>query len=176
MHRYLQRAWERIDETVGSMSAMDLSADRPGKWTAAEILEHLTLAFTGTRIGLEKALASGELRARTPVLRQRLARTAVTDFGYFPPVKAPEPTVPRGSIPAGAAVAAAKDALRALDGTLSQVAGRFGSRARVSNHPYFGGLTVDQWRKFHWRHTHHHMKQISNARRRQRGPSGSPGV
>ena len=176
MHRHLQRAWERIDETVGSMSAVDLSSDRPGKWSAAEILEHLTLAFTGTRIGLEKALASGELRARAPVLRQRLARTAVTAFGYFPRVKAPAPTMPRGSIPPGVAVAAAKDALRALDGTLSQVAGRFGSRARVSNHPYFGGLTVDQWRKFHWRHTHHHMKQIANARGRQPRPSGSPGV
>jgi hypothetical protein len=160
MHWYLQRAWERINETAGPMSPVDLAADRPGKWSAAEILEHLTLAFTGTRISLEKALASGELRARAPVLRQRLARTAVTDFGYFPRVQAPERTTPRGSIPPEAAVAAAKEALRALDGTLSRVADRFGSRALVSNHPFFGGLTVDQWRKFHWRHTHHHMKQI----------------
>ena len=38
---------------------------------------------------------------------------------------------------------------------------RFGDRTPLLNHPYFAGMSVRQWRKFHWRHTVHHMKQVS---------------
>jgi hypothetical protein len=104
------------------------------------------------------------LRARPPVLQQRFWRFVVVDLGYFPRVEAPEKTRPSGSIPAERGVEAVRHALARLDITLTRVADRFGADVAVANHPYLGGLSVQQWRKFHWRHTVHHVRQV-RARR-----------
>jgi hypothetical protein len=61
-------------------------------------------------------------------------------------------------------VAEARLALVAMDEALSRAAQRFGVEARVLDHPYFGGMTVPQWRKFHWRHTLHHLRQLEARR------------
>jgi hypothetical protein len=162
MDPYLMAARQEIDAAVGALP-LETIARRPpdpGRWSVAQILEHLTLAFTANTVAFEKALASGELRARRGVLKQRLGRAMVVDLGYFPRVRAPEMTTPSGSIPVERSVAAIRDALEKLDGVLSQVAARFGDDVLVANHPYFAGMTVRQWRKFHWRHTVHHMRQV----------------
>jgi len=163
----LAAARDEIHQAVGGLSldALSRPGATPGSWTIAQILEHLTLAFTANAAAFEKALASGEARARPAGLKQRLGRLLVVDLGYFPKAKAPEMTVPTGSIPVEASVATLHAALERLDGILDQVAARFGLAALVANHPYFGGMTVPQWRKFHWRHCVHHMRQV-----RQRGP------
>ena len=162
MDHYLAGALNAIDEAVRDVPVETLGRRRadPARWSIAQVLEHLTLAFRVNRTALEKALASGELRARRPLLKQRMLRVLVVDLGYFPRAKAPEVTRPSGSIPVEESVPAIRTALELLDGTLEQVAIRFGSGTLAANHPYFGGLSVAQWRKFHWRHTLHHMKQV----------------
>ena len=162
MDRYLRLALDEITGTVGNAPPAQLRRALPGKWSGAEILEHLTLAFTGTRLGLERALTSDAPHARRPRLWQHLVRTLVVDFGYFPRVKTPEKTTPRGTVPPERAFDAIRDALTAMDEALDRGAARFGD-ARVTNHPYFDGMTVAEWRKFHWRHTRHHMKQLRAA-------------
>jgi hypothetical protein len=166
MDHYLAGALAAIDDTVGDLP-VEVIARRPtdpARWSIAQILEHLTLAFRANRAVFEKALASGELRARRPTLKQRTLRVLVVDVGHFPRATAPEMTRPSGSIPVEESVTAIRSALEALDTTLTQVESRFGSTALAANHPYFGGLSVAQWRKFHWRHTRHHMKQVSRLR------------
>ena len=158
------RARAEIDRAVEGIGAETLRRAAGNAWSIAQILEHLTLAFTVSARSLEKALASGELRARRPLLKQRLARILVVEFGYFPRVAAPEATVPTGSIAPECAVSAIRRAIDQLDVTLTRAAQRFGERALVANHPYFAGLTVQQWRKFHWRHTRHHMRQVRQRR------------
>jgi len=167
MDHYLAAALEAIDETVGGLPVESIArrpAD-PARWSIAQILEHLTLAFRANRAAFEKALASGELRARPPLLKQRVLRLLVVDLGYFPRAEAPELTRPSGSIRVEESVPAIRAALESLDATLTQVASRFGSEALAANHPYFGGMSVAQWRKFHWRHTLHHMKQVEHRLR-----------
>lgn len=163
MDPYLGRALDAIDATVGGLTVERIARREPGggRWSIAEILEHLTLAFRANTAAFEKALASGHLRARPPALRQRLLRMLVVDAGYFPRARAPEMTRPSGSLAAGESVRAIRAALETLDATLAQVATRFGADALAANHPYFGGMSVQQWRKFHWRHTVHHMKQVT---------------
>ncbi len=65
----LQRLQDDIAAMTQGMSA-EMLAQRPssGKWSAAEILEHLYLTYTGTIRGLEKCLAAGKPLARTPTL------------------------------------------------------------------------------------------------------------
>jgi hypothetical protein len=160
MNAHLLAARQAIDDAAGRLSGETLARKRNGRWSIAEILEHLTLAFTANAAVLEKALASGELRARQPTLKQTIGRIVVVDVGYFPRVEAPSMTRPIGTVPSDRAVSAIRDALDALDATLARVGDQFGLDVRVSNHPYLGGLTVRQWQKFHWRHTRHHMKQV----------------
>jgi hypothetical protein len=167
MNAYLQSAREAIEGAVGRLTVEALQHRTEGRWSIAEILEHLTLAFNANAAALQKALASGELRARQPTLKQTLGRILVVDVGYFPRVEAPSMTRPNGTIPAERALSAIGEAVDALDGTLAQVGEKFGADVLVSNHPYFAGMTVRQWQKFHWRHTRHHVKQVrkrSNAR------------
>lgn len=160
MDGYLERALDEIDRTVSPLDAAALDRRADGRWSACDTVEHLTLAFKANAAAFEKALASGVLKARRPRLSQRIGRVIVLDFGYFPRVEAPESTRPRGSITPGGSLAAIRDALSMLDATMTRVVERFGAGALAANHPFFAGLTVPQWRKFHWRHTVHHMRQV----------------
>jgi hypothetical protein len=47
-----------------------------------------------------------------------------------------------------------------LDVVLAEAAARFGEDAPLFDHPYFAGMSAAQWRRFHWRHTLHHVRQI----------------
>ena len=160
MNAYLQSARAAIEEGTGRLSIETLQREVEGRWSIAEILEHLTLAFNANAAALGKALASGELRARQPTFKQALGRILVVDIGYFPRVEAPATSKPHGTIPAGQMLSTIHRSLEFLDETLARPADKFGVDALVSNHPYFAGLNVAQWRKFHWRHTRHHMKQV----------------
>jgi hypothetical protein len=160
MHHHLQAALDAVESAAGSLPTAVISRPVPGRWCVGEILEHLTLAFTANAAVFEKALASDTLKVRQPNLRQRVGRVVVIGFGYFPRVETPESTRPRGSIAAGRSVESVREALMKLDDVMNRVVVRFGEDVPAANHPYFMGLTVRQWRKFHWRHTVHHMRQV----------------
>ncbi len=159
-HPHLRAAREAIDRAAGALSADVIGRPVEGRWSIAEILEHLTLAFRANDAALRQTLESGESRARAPTLRQHLARLLVVEAGYFPIVEAPRMTRPTRSIPAERAVAEIREALDVLDATLTSVERKYGADVAVSNHPYFSGLSVPHWRTFHWRHTLHHMAQV----------------
>ena len=52
-----------------------------------------------------------------------------------------------------------------MDKLIAQCEAQYGARNKVLDHPILGPLTARQWRKFHWVHGRHHMKQISRLRR-----------
>ena len=160
MDAFLAKALGEIDRSAGHLEPGAIARPADGRWSIADIMEHLTLAFRLNRAALEKTLATGEPRARRPGLVQWIGRVIVINIGHFPRAEAPEKTWPQQSIAPERSVAALREALVALDGTLTRVSDRFGEHLMVANHPYFAGLTVGQWRKFHWRHTVHHMRQV----------------
>lgn len=120
MNRYLHSARQAINDAAGQLTTGVLARKVDGRWSIAEILEHLTLALTANAAALEKPLASGELRVRTPVLKQRLGRFVVIHLGYFPRVEAPSMTRPSGTIPPERSLAAIRDALDNADATLAR--------------------------------------------------------
>ena len=160
MDTRLRTALQAIDDTAGPLTPEIIGRPRDGRWSIGEILEHLTLAFTANADALEKALVSGERRVRRPRLTQTVGRIVVLDLGYFPRVKAPEMTIPSGSVDPVVSVMRVRSALTRLDDALSRAEAKFGDRVPVVNHPYFAGLSVAQWRTLHWRHTIHHMRQV----------------
>jgi hypothetical protein len=69
----------------------------PGKWCAAELLEHLYLTYAGTIKGFERVMAAGKPLASRPSMENRLRAFVVVGLGHMPGgVKAPAVTVPKG--------------------------------------------------------------------------------
>jgi hypothetical protein len=160
MDTYLERARREIESATGHLTAEQIGREVPGRWSVALILEHLTLTFRLNVSALDKALESGETKARKPTLAQRVSRTVVIGFGYFPKATAPDAVAPSGSIPPEQARAEILGALEGVYAKLDVAAERFGTRTPILKHAFFAALTVPQWRRFHWRHVQHHMRQV----------------
>ena len=57
---------QSLESAMEGMSSEQLSWHLPGKWSAAEVLEHLYLTYTGTIKGLEKVMTRGAPLATRP--------------------------------------------------------------------------------------------------------------
>jgi hypothetical protein len=164
MDSYLRRLQAAIASATNGMTADELMHHPEGKWNTAEVLEHLYLTYTGSVKGFERCLQEGK-----PLVRKRLGQDLVraflvTGLGYLPEGrKAPERARPRGMPPAEV-MSAIGPQIEAMDGVIAQCEARFGKRTLVLDHPILGPLTARQWRKFHWVHGRHHVKQIQRLR------------
>ena len=169
MDSYLERLQQAIASATRGMTSDELTRHAEGKWCVAEILEHLYLTYTGTQKAFERCLKAGKPLAGVPTFKQRVAATAVTDFGYFPKGrKSPDPVLPRG-MSVEKVVADIGPQIAAMDQVITQCEQRYGSRIKILDHPVLGPLTARQWRKFHLAHGRHHVKQIV-----QRRPTAAP--
>ena len=63
---------QSLESAVDGMSSEQLSWHLPGKWSAAEVLEHLYLTYTGTTRGLEKVLTHAHRSRRSHPCRNAL--------------------------------------------------------------------------------------------------------
>ena len=173
MDSTLQRVHEAIEAATAGMTAEQLVEHPEGKWSAAGILEHLSITFGGTARLMRKCMEGGKPLGSAPTLKQRLAVKLVTGWGYFPTGRtAPEFSQPKG-LDGETALNTILANLAAMDQALAECEQRFGSAVKIADHVVLGPLTIPQWRRFHLVHTRHHMKQI--ARLRGSGaPQGSP--
>lgn len=162
MDVFLQRALDRIEQVTRGVPVDLLRRHPPGKWSAAEVLGHLTLTFISTAKLMRRHLETARPAADRPNWKQRAARWGVIGAGLFPKGRpAPEFAVPKDVV-ADDALPQFREALAVMDKALTQCEQQFGAAAPVASHFAFGPLTVRQWRKFHWVHTRHHAKQIEN--------------
>jgi hypothetical protein len=165
MDAYLKRLQKAIASATHGMTAEDLHRHAEGKWSTAEVLEHLYLTYTGTTKAFERCLQENKPRARTPLLKDRISAFVVTGLGHIPEGrKAPEHAQPRGRAVEDVVLEIGPH-ISAMDDLITQCEARFGKRTRVLDHPFLGPLTARQWRKFHWVHGRHHLKQIQKLRR-----------
>ena len=165
MDPQLQKALALIEEATGGVTDDQLSWHPEGKWSSANILEHLARAFSGTVKGIERTLGAGKLDCRAGTTKEQLMVLAVVRAGFFPPGrKSPPMVVPKG-IPPQQAMHDIRANLGAVDVALAECEKKFGS-GKILQHPVLGPLTAREWRKFHYVHTRHHMKQIRNLRSR----------
>ena len=160
MNSYLERLRQELEDAVGGAGAGDLAKAPAGKWSAAQILEHLFLTYMHTNRGLAKCLEQGAPLATRATLKDRFATVLVVNLGYLPGGRmAPERAVPRGMSPEEAQQAIAPE-LQKMGLGLDDCERRFGVRTKILDHPILGPLTAEQWRKFHWIHGRHHARQI----------------
>jgi hypothetical protein len=154
---HLQRA---IASVTRSVTATDLTRHPDGKWSTAEVLEHLYLTYTSTVKGFERCLEAGRPQVTPPTPKQRLAAILVVGAGLMLGRReAPPYTRPRG-MPAEKVVAEIGVQIAAMDQIIAQCEARYGRRVKLLNHFVLGPLSGTEWRKFHWVHGRHHLKQI----------------
>ena len=164
MNGYLQSAYAALEKAIEGMSAEQMAWHREGKWCAAEILEHLALAFGSTAKVMQRCLECGQPSGTRPKLRDRFVSGVVTGLGYIPEGrKAPKHVVPKG-IQAQEAQRLVFENLKLMDETMQRCEDQFGEKIKIADHPILGPLSLRGWRKFHWVHTRHHMKQIARLR------------
>jgi hypothetical protein len=162
---HLQRLQEEIAAAVAGLSEEQLIRHPPGKWCAAEVLEHLYLTYTGTVKGFERVAEAGKPLATTQTWTQRGRTLIVVALGYLPSGReAPPVARPRGLLPEKV-LAEIGPKIAEMDGNIARCEEKFGSRLKLLDHPILGPLTGAQWKKFHLVHGLHHVKQIKRLRK-----------
>jgi Protein of unknown function (DUF1569) len=157
---------QSLESAVEGMSSEQLRWHLPGKWCAAEVLEHLYLTYTGTTRGLEKVITRGTPLATTPSMRQRVLTFVVVGLRYVPSgFEAPGLVRPKG-LPVEQVRNEIWAKLAAMDASLAQCETRFGRNVKLLDHPILGALTAAQWRTLHLLHGLHHQKQLLRLRQR----------
>jgi hypothetical protein len=170
MDSRLETLKQALESAVEGMSSAQLTWHPPGKWCAAEVLEHLYLTYTGTIKGFERVMEAGKPLAAQASLAHRVRTLVVVGLGHMPAGrKAPAVALPKG-LPAEKVRNEVGAKIVVMDAIIAQCEARFGRRVRLLDHPILGPLTATQWRKFHLVHGRHHQKQL--LRLRQGGPQG----
>jgi hypothetical protein len=164
MDSRLDKLKESLQSAVEGMSSEQLSWHPPGKWCAAELLEHLYLTYTGTIKGFERVVKNGKPLASRASMAQRMQTLVVVGLGHMPAGrKAPAMVLPKG-LPAEEVRNEIGAKMVAMDAIIAQCEARFGRRVRLLDHPLLGPLSAPQWRKLHLVHGRHHLKQILQLR------------
>ena len=157
---HLQRLQREISSAVAGLSPQQLTWHPPGKWCAAEVLEHLYLTYTGTVKGFERVAEAGKSLATRQSWKQRGRTFVVVGLGYLPSGReAPPVARPRG-VPPEKVLSEIAPKIAEMDTIMTRCEESLGSRNKLLDHPILGPLTAAQWRKFHLVHGLHHVKQI----------------
>lgn len=165
MHPKLARLQNVLSDAIRGVTPEQMAVHAEGKWSSAEILEHLNLTYVGTIKNLERCLANNEPRVKGDRSKNRLPRLLVTRLGFFPGGReSPERARPRGT-PAEQVTGEIMQNLARMDEVITQCESRFPPRAPIADHPILGPLTAVEWRGFHVTHGKHHVRQILKLKR-----------
>ena len=166
MHADIESCRALIDVATAGLDDRQAAIRVDGRWSVAEIIEHLDRTYTGTVKGMERCLDAGAPRVSAQSTRNRLRRFVVVTLGLFPTgIPAPRHVLPSGEVSLSELVARIGDPLAEMDAVLGRARDRFGD-GQVLDHPVLGPFTTADWARFHRVHTRHHCRQIEERRRR----------
>lgn len=131
-----------------------------GKWTPAQIVEHLALGLTlsAETFQARRNHAPMSRRPRTPA--EAIATLLILGFRWFPPGrKAPSRTTPTEQITRRVAE---DHFLTGITGWVQVERDLLAARGHdlFVKHPRLGDLTIGEWIRFHLIHGRHHARQI----------------
>lgn len=138
----------------------------PGKWTSAQIVEHLALALEWSATGFEERRARDPMIRRPSTIPQRVAKVLVMHLGWFPPLlKAPSRSTPAPHVDRAAAEAHFRRGVERNE-ELAKLLLPARARDLFVKHLRMGDLTLPEWLEFHLIHARHHARQIRARLRR----------
>ncbi|HEX3741694.1 MAG TPA: DUF1569 domain-containing protein [Terriglobales bacterium] len=154
---------DALAKAIDSMSTEDLSRRPEGKWSSAEILDHLNQTYRGTIKNCERCLAAGK-SGSVDRKSKRWQRRVVIWFGYLPSGrKSPAGALPRGT-PIPILTAEVFENIQRMELVIEKCDSEFGRGKAIAEHPILGPLTASEWRTFHWLHGRHHARQINRLK------------
>lgn len=164
MNKWLSQIQGMVSLATQDMSDEQLAWHVEGKWSSAQILDHLRKTYHGTNRGYEKALAAGKPLATHATTPQQLTQFTVLNIGFFPSGrKSPKLVEPEPRCNGLETLAAIRTELARLIDLQDKAEQAFGT-IKIMDHPVLGPLTAAQWPRFHYVHARHHMKQIEALR------------
>jgi hypothetical protein len=164
MHPHLETCLKTVLEATKDGGDECNTRRDPAKWSVAEIVEHLSRAYSGTAKGFERCVEKGTPLASRTTFKQRMSQFVLINLGIFPEGRqAPKHIIPTGEINLAAVLEATRKNLEWLDAAASKTRDALGT-GKMLDHPIIGALTIDQWLAFHVVHTQHHAKQIRQRR------------
>ena len=132
----------------------------PGKWTPAQIVEHLALALEMSATTFAARRAKEPMARRGTTLREKIGKVFTFGIGRFPPgLRAPERTTPSPRVDGHAAEAHFRAAIAAWEAVERDLLPARRHDLFVK-HPRLGDLTLEEWARFHDVHARHHARQI----------------
>jgi hypothetical protein len=161
---HLNRLQRELSSELQNWTPEQLGMPVPGKWSAAEILEHLYLTYTGTVKGLERILDAGTPKASLPTWKNRAQAMIVVSLGYVPSGRQSPATVQPRGLPVAKVADEIGSTIGVMDQVLTRCAGKFGTGTKILDHPFLGPFSTAQWGKFHLVHGLHHLRQIQRIR------------
>jgi hypothetical protein len=151
---------DHLAKAIDGMTIDDLARHPEGKWSSAEILDHLNQTYRGTVKNCERCLAAGRSGANVDRNAKRWQRRVLIWLGYIPSGrKSPERALPQGTPIAQLTVEIFENITR-MDNLIAACDAQYGRGKSIAEHPILGPLTAREWRKFHWVHGRHHARQI----------------
>jgi hypothetical protein len=115
-----------------------------GKWSTAQILEHLSLAFGATARAFERAAREGKPLGDNPKLKQRLQNIVLFNIGYFPRGRqAPTMVIPKGELGGLQALAQIRENLLRMDKFHGECEQKVSRERCIANHPILGPLNLE---------------------------------
>ncbi len=168
MHPVLKSALEPLAEMVRPLSQEEAQVPPTpgqGRWCAQQVMEHLMLSYELTSAELSKQMKSGRIPRNRRNVLEFLLRVQTIGLGHMPSgipaIRALRPTDYVAE--SGAAVAARfLEKAEEMDVLLVSCRKTFGIQA-CGEHPFFGVMRVDEWRRYHAVHAKHHMSQLRDA-------------
>jgi hypothetical protein len=170
VHPLLDQTRDLLAATLDGRSAEQVARHPAGdaaRWSAQQVVEHLSTTWRITTSGLEDRLQKGRPLRSRPTLAQRSMQIAVCELGYMPKRRKAPTLVQPSAVPEEPAtgdelIAQLSVNLSAMDQMLNRMEQQ-SKDAPVLTHFILGPLTVRQWRRFHRAHARHHAAQMERA-------------
>jgi DinB superfamily len=170
VHPLLDQTRDLLAASLAGCSAEQLAqhpVNDPIRWSARQVIEHLSATWRSTASGIEDRLQKGRPLLTRPTFKQRCMQVVVCEYGFFPRRREAPPAVrPADELglqcTTDELIARFSATLAAMDDVLKQIEPQ-SKAAPVLTHFLLGPLNVRQWRRFHHAHARHHVGQIEHA-------------
>jgi hypothetical protein len=168
MHPVLKTEIETLANEISALSKEDAQVHPlpgNGRWSAQEIIEHLILSQNLTSETITAQLTKGTSPKNRRNLLKFFLRLQTIGAGYMPyGVPSMLAVRPRKyTAESGPAIAARfLESAETMDRLLVAARNKFGIQT-CGEHPFYGVMRVDEWRRYHAIHARHHLAQLRNA-------------
>jgi hypothetical protein len=178
MHPVLKVSLDPLADAIVTLTQEEAQvAPLPGqgRWCAQQVIEHLILTYKLTIDTVSWHLKSGRAAKKGRSLSLSLLRLQTIAFGRMPQgIPAIHAVRPKNYTPMDGRALRERFLATAeeMEATLVKARQKFGIQA-CGEHPFYGGLRVDEWRRYHAVHGRHHLRQLEGAIQYARSGKGS---